>query len=396
MNNQKKKIVEDNNSQKINNIMAAMIMCFNLINGAIGIESVSYLTIACVFVLFAWGMVNRKTIIYVNQLLIVVYVLFAFVFSFLRVPDTQYTWYYFKYFFGFCMLALFIGCQSISISKVIEYVQKIGFVCVIVFIFRGIENYDPSLQMGIAYSILPVLYASVINLIYGDGLKMLSIINIAGVVYCYFNYAPRGILLNIGITILIYAFISLGKNKPKNERFAIRSVIAVLISVTIFLGVTYLKSILMWINYFSSSVFGTEINAVGKALFLLSIGDLGNGRGALLDLAKSLAKDNFIFGHGIGYFESIQGGGGHVHNIVFQTICEAGVFFLAPLFFIIWKAFNKLLYVRTEKNKQIRTAFFLLLFTNGIVTLFYSSVYWQLLIFWFLLGYMTNNRNQYC
>ena len=396
MSNQKMIKEEESNLLKINNIMAAIVMCFNLINGAIGIDSISYLTIACIFILFAWGTVNCQTKIYVNQVLIVFYVLVVFVFSLIYVPNTEYTWYYFKYFFGFCMLALFVGSQKISISKVIEYVQKIGCVCIVVFIIRGFDNYDPSLRMGIAYSILPVLYASIINMKYGNSLKWLSVLNVIGVSYCYINYAPRGILLNIGITFLVYVFISLGKSRTKNERVAVRGMALIIILVVVFFFFTYLKSILLWINNFSVSLFGIEIDAVGKALFLLSIGDLGNGRGALLDLAMSLAKDNFILGHGIGYFESIQGMGGHVHNIVFQAICEAGVFFLVPLSCIIWNSVNKLVRAKREKNKGLTTDFFLLLFANGVITLFYSSVYWQLLMFWFLLGYLTKNRKCGC
>ncbi len=374
---------------RISNLIASLIICFNLINGAIGAENVSYLTIGCIFVLFAIGIINKEIKIYLKHTLIVVYVIIIFIVSFMVVPNTEYTWYYFRYFCGFCILALFIGSQNIDTTKVTGIVERIGCICVIVFIVRGINNYDVSLQMGIAYSMLPVLYASAIDLINEKKWKTLPIINIVGIFYCYFNYAPRGVLLNIAITVLAYMFIKITENKSKSKRVIIRIVTIVMLIVFLFIVFTNLSQVLVWINDLAVSIFGRPIQAIGKALYLLSIDDLGNGRSELLDFVKTLIKDDFIFGNGIGYFESYEMG--YTHNIIFQAICEAGVFLFIPLIYIFCKSLKELLSDKLDEKERYNREFFLLLFSTGIVTLFYSSVYWQFFTFWFLLGYIMRN-----
>lgn len=41
-----------------NDLMVAIIICFSLINGAVGVDNISYLTIAVVSVLFVKGFIS--------------------------------------------------------------------------------------------------------------------------------------------------------------------------------------------------------------------------------------------------------------------------------------------------------------------------------------------------
>lgn len=376
----------------INNLMASIVICFSLINGALGIDGISYATSACVFILFLCGIVKGEARVYIDLFCVILYILIVFVVSFFVVEDTYYTMYYFMHFMGFGTISLLVGRQRIVIEQVIKYVERIGLVCLIVFVMRGFEQYDASLQMGISYSFLPVLCVSLIDLIHVRTKSILAIVNVVGISSCYINIAPRGVLLNVFITVILYVFITFGKHKSRSFQYVFRIIAISVIIVAVILLYNYFGTILLWLTEIFYEVTGIKIYALEKAAFLFNSGDFSNGRDSLIDLAKELTRENYILGCGIGHYEVLQGSGGYVHNIFYQAICEAGVFFTIPLIVLFFVLIKYLVHIDRSKEK-LSMPFFLMLFTNGFVTLFYSSVYWKLLLFWFLIGYIINKQS---
>lgn len=376
----------------INDILSSIIICFGLINGAIGYEGISYITISIVFVLCFLGLIKNSIRVNKYIIIITIYVLFVFLISYiLHDYNCYYTTYYFMYFIGFGIVSLLVGSQTFSIKKVLKYVELIGFVCILIIAVRGFDDYDASIQMGIAYSFLPVLYASLINLKETRLKNLLSLINPIGIIWCYSSMAPRGIWLNVIITLSIYFFIMYGKDTTNYHIKKSRIIIMILLILFTTIVALYFEKIILFISNNVYKIMGVRIYALDKMIFLLNSGDLSNGRLELINMALDLSYNHLLFGRGIGFFELIQGEGGYVHNIVFQTIVEAGILFFIPFVILLIVSIKRLLSIANGID-YLEKSFYIMLLSNGFFVLFYSSVHWKLLLFWFFVGYLLNNR----
>jgi len=377
---------------KLNSIIAAIMLCFNLINGTIGIDGVSYITIALVFSLLIWGLIRKTCSIYANTAKVVLYIITVFIISFLVVPDTQYTLYYFRYFLGFGIIAFIAGQQNFVIEDVLSYIEIIGAISITIFFCRGFDRYDASLKMGISYSFLTVLFAALITLRYSKQRKIIPILLIVSILGCYIMIAPRGIWVTIGISLLLYYYIMLGKRENSTNKIIIRGTIATVIIGGGILLFQNLFSVLSMLRDLVYSITNTRVYALDKAIWLLSNANATNGRDTLALNAREMISSNFIFGNGIGAFE-VQNYGLYVHNIFYQALCEAGIFFLFPTLCIMLYVIRRLL-KPIQESVIVQRLFLLMLFSNGFIILFYSSVYWQLLPFWFLIGFLLNYNDE--
>ena len=369
-----------------NNLLAAIIICFSLINGAVGIANISYLTIIISWILFIYCLIEKKANIYINAVFLIIYILVLFLFSYLFVSDSTYTSFYCMHFLGFGIISLLIGMQKLEIDKVEYYVENIGLVCNFIFLLGGFESYDASLEMGIMYSMLPVFLVSISTLISWKW-RVITILNILISLYLYITVAPRGCWLAVTIFMIIYIYHIISSKRGKT-----RGIIRITVITVIIIGIIYLYQnlsvVLNQINNIFSMITGNEIYAINKFLYLLSQENITNGRDVLGSLAIGIIKENWILGKGIGYFEA-QSGGSYTHNIILQAICEAGIFLLMPILILLVGCSIYLLFCDVENKREYY--FFLILFVNSIVQLFFSSVYWQNIMFWFFLGYTLKN-----
>ena len=368
----------------INNLMAAIVICFSLINGAIGIKNISYFTTGVILILFFLGLIKKKTFIYFRPLLIILFVLSTFLCSLILVPNNEYTLMYLLKFLSMGIVSLLIGRQKLSIENVIFYIEIIGTICTSVYLVRTLEQYHASLQMGITYSMLPVFYASCIELLYIKRHKLMSLFLFITLFYMFVQYATRGLWLVLVISILIYIYILLGRSGKGKSQILIYGITVTIMFVGIMFVIQNFVNVLYVISDLLYLVTGNRVYAIDKAIYLINSGNVGNGRDDLIMMASDVIEGNLFFGRGIGYFETISNGI-YVHNLFYQGLCEAGVFFLIPLLMILFNVIKQLL---TKKESMVSIFFFLLLVANGVIMLFFSSVYWQNFLFWFLIGYM--------
>ena len=376
-------IIQDIN---INNLIVAIIMCFSLINGAIGREGISYLTISFVFVFFVYGLFRKQTKVYLLPLVIILFISAYFAISLIRVYDTTYTIYYLKYFWGFCVISLLAGTQNISIKNVLRYSENIGIICCLVFIIRGFNGDDASILMGISYSMLPVFYAALINLRENHYNRIISLLNVIIISWCYIFVAPRGIWLNVAITIALYVFVSSGKNSSISSKRITRIALFIISIVGVLVIYKNFKYILVWLYNKIYEFTNIKVYALDKMIYLLNTMNLANGRDDLIVLANKIISGHLLFGRGIGFFESIQGSGGYVHNIIYQVLCEGGLILFVPFLFLFLYLIRYLFHIEKNQNR-LEMDFFLILLSNGFILLLYSSVHWKLLVFWLLIGY---------
>lgn len=373
------------------NLSTAIILCFSLINGAIGIPGISLFTLIVIAILILLSVSTRSVSFHQEMLLIVVFVSLVFALSFLCVRDKTFTKEYFLYFAGYCIITMFVGMQKIDIERVLSFTSLIGLICVLIMILRrGIETYDASLQMGISYSMLPVLVSSFILIKKYRKCIACSIANIFLIFNVYSKYAPRGTWLVLGIFFISSALVLTFTRKNTAKSKAKKIFLLIICFIALLLVIYDFTQILIAINNMYQSFTGKRIYSIDKYVFLLNQGDVSNGRALLWEKALETIKLSPIFGNGIGYYESVAGG--YTHNIILQSLCEAGLFFAIPVLVLILRSIYLLFLI--AKNDEIEFYYYGMIFTNGIVILLYSSVYWKLFIFWYLIGYVTPFRNK--
>lgn len=375
----------DPGNLEINNWLVALAFNFFFINEVIGAAGSSYITLMAILILCVISIYEKKFIVYPGAMILIGIVFGAFLVSFLRVEDIRYTFYYFRYFGGFCIISFLAGLQNIRVERVIAYMSPIGFAGMIVILIRGFSAYDSPHLMGLSYAILPVLLSSVLGVIFLDRVKrFLSIANIIMVLWCFVDIAPRGIWIVVACFMAINVFYVLCKSKWGGLRL-VKEVLFILLFSMIALGViVHFTDIILGINEYLSSEFGIKIYALEKYVFYFEKGNVLNERGEIWMNALKYIQENVLLGKGIGYYE-LRENGEYAHNLLLQVTCEGGLIMLIPVVFIVLKSLGALIKV-PDKGERNEYLFFAMTFSYGVVMLFWSSVYWKFAPFWFFLG----------
>ncbi len=375
---------------KINSWIAAIILCFPIINATIGINGSSVITLLFICFLCLLGILRNEFRIKSSVIILVSYILIIFCISFMRLDNWNRTMSYLMYFIVFDIIAYLAGIQNISEVETMQNMQRIGIICLVVLTLRGMEHLDSGHLMGLSYSFLPVLFSSVIFI--EKSSLGIAIVNIFLISWHLIKIAPRGVLLAITFFIAWCVFYKLCFIKNKRQRVATKILWIVIAGGVCLVIIMNLNEIILGIGTFLSDTFGIKIYALEKYASYLKKGNLSNGRDILFNQAYMIIKDNFLFGNGIGYFETVTNGS-YVHNIFLQALCEAGVFFLIPICVIIVKSVFRLIFSAGVMG-YVKYLFYVMSVTCGLVSLFYSSVYWILIYFWFFLGYSFTSNKQ--
>lgn len=370
---------------EVNNWLTAVVLSFFFINAVIGVAGSSYLTLMVMLILCVISIKRKQFIIYPSAMIFIGVILALFLVSLFSVRDTTYTFIYFQYFGGFCIISFLAGLQNICVENVIAHMSPIGFVGMIAVLIRGFSSYDWSHLMGLSYAILPLLLSSIIGLYLDIWTKLLSIANIIMALFCFNKIAPRGIWIVVACFMAIYGFYILCKSKQTGNRLIKEALFIAGLFIVIVSVIINFSEIILGINDFLYSKYGLKIYALEKYAYYFEKGDVLNGRNEIWNNALDCIRDNILFGRGIGYFE-FQGDGGYVHNLLLQVMCEGGIVLLIPVILIVLQSLRVLVRIPDISGRN-EYLFFALMFSYGVVMLFYSSVHWKFVPFWFFLGY---------
>lgn len=384
--------------EKVNSLIAALVFLFPFINGAIGVEGSSYITLGAIVVLTIISISNGTYRIGRAGVGIVLFLIIAFLISFVRLDDTRYTLIYFMYFGGFNIIALFAGMQDVDIDKMVNISIYMSFIGTVIYFIRGVDNVSTGIEMGTAYAMLGAFFVSIIGLLCGAKSRCLAVLNVALIFILQIQKAPRGVWLTVIFFVGLCGFYLLTWKKKYTTGLLIKVVLLILACVILVVFVGNLSNILLWLNDFLIKEFDIHIYALWKYSYYLEKGNLLNGRMDIWGSAFEVIKESAVFGKGIGFFETFMKGtleGAHAHNLILQVFVEGGVIFGIPvlcggiwcIYFLI-KASNRI------NNKQY--LFFVLLFCYGVVMLLYSSVYWMWVPFWFFLGFSLKDKFNKC
>ena len=366
------------------NLLAALILCFHFINAVIGIDGISIVVIGFVCAVALFYLVCRKIRISPSVILIFLFVLFAFLISYFRLNSTYYTQHYFLHFLSFGVISMVIGTQKSDTRSVVKWVIWIGAAGLPVCIARGFSAMDSGGTMGLSYTIFPIFCCALIALFLYRRLLIPALFDVVLSIYVFVSIAPRGIWLSLVFLLFCLAIYRI-TNAPNQSNRSIRKIISLIIStILIVLVIQNLPTLVSWLNDFFFNTFGVTVSALEKFLMYYDRNNLLNGRDYLWDAGKAYISNNFMIGYGIGYFEAAQGGS-YSHNILIQSLCEFGLFFFIPILVVLFFSAKFLLFTGRDIDLE-KYSYVALIITCGIFVLFFSSVYWMWIPFWYALG----------
>lgn len=366
---------------KMQSILASLVLCFHLINGALGISGASILMIGLILGLSFLATINRTFDWYARGVVSIILILFAFIASFALVDSSYHTRHYFMYFLGFGIISMMIGMQPVIIQEVASLNVYIGFFCLLAYTVRGFG--DPNQFMGNAYAMFPVLISSIIAFRYRGRIRILSALNVGLALNAYVKIAPRGVWLTLGIFVALILYQKVTSSENWRITYIKRLLLIALAIIAIVILATDFNEIILGIRNYLQEKFNITIRALEKFLFLSEQDNVSNGRDALWESAISLIKNSAGIGYGIGYYETINGV--HTHNILLQALCEGGIIFFVPILMMLLKSLWFILFpTRGVSDEALQ--YFVMITCTGIVYLFYSSVYWYWIPFWFYAG----------
>lgn len=368
-----------------NELTAALVLCFYLINGVIGIDGISNITIAVIWICYFINLFQKKAIFKNAVIFPIIYISIIFLISYIFVPNAGNISNYSMRFYAFCIISMIIGMQKIDVKKTLSYINIIGIICVILLNMREFDHYNTGEKMGISYAMLPVLLSGVIVLFLTKKYKLIALANIILIMRNYISIAPRGVWVSVALFLILFSFVFLKKNKIIHGFVAQTGYLVLMSSLALWFNEN-MEEILKNINDFFKRKLRMEIYAIDKYIRYLNKDDVFNGRDIRWQMASECIKRSPIIGNGIGYFETLSNGS-YTHNIFLQAMSEAGLFFLIPIIVIIYRSIKQIFSFH-DKLDDIERAYISMLFIIGIVVLCYSSVYWMWPPFWYLVGFV--------
>lgn len=369
--------------EKINSILFAAFISETLICSMLGkildlpnlAVIVSGLLLICVF--FFNRTISRKIIsLIVAAVIIMLLVMISFVFN-----GGDSTLNYFSYFLCFGGVSIFLVSIKYDIEYLIKTLIRI-YTCYIIFYVLFVRRtllsrtggayWDE--QIGRAYAFLPIILIAVILILYR---KLFTIrkyeqivmvfMGMLAFIFLIFDCGTRGTLVSLALSVIILLII-----KEKNVK---RNIIILGIGIAAVFILNYYQEILRVLQSVLDS-YGIKIVALDKMIFLMDLNSADNGRTLLYEAARKYFYSSPIIGHGVGYFEKMQGS--YVHNIFLEILCEYGV--IGMIFAGGFLIFNFAILIRGEISQtKIFGAF---LFCISIPMLLFNNTYWLVPQFW--------------
>lgn len=212
--------------------------------------------------------------------------------------------------------------------------------------------------------------------------KTLALIVTSGYLVLFLSFGSRGAIVSLFAFLAIYWIISArSKNKMINR---------LLMSMTAMIAVSLAFKLIIVNLYEFLSDRNTEILAISRIFQMLEDGkSMSTGRDYLAEIALTGIYHSPLFGKGIGSFDNYSGL--YPHNIILQLMWEGGILLTMPIIscFLtgISSIFNNCLKIEFR-------IFLLLLFSSGIIQLFFSSYLWMSLFLWLFI-WLTIRKSRY-
>lgn len=290
----------------------------------------------------------------------------SMVLSVFNVTAVSYTWNYFLNFLFYGVSGMLLCSVPLDYEKVLK---TISYVLIPYTAYLVIVHIPQIIAVGYLTEAMDISYTLLIGicavfLIWKKLSKVAkyfyAILLSIGIYYIFFLSSCRGAVLALGVFILI-----LYMSKKEYNFFRMFS-ICVIVAFVIFSWDTIFEALYRWFP------------DAGWIRRIIHSQDITSGRDEIFVKAIDLIINNFLFGIGIGGFESYMDGS-YTHNIFLQLFCELGV----PLGIIV-SAILLLWIIQSIlcKEKGREHEFLVFLICQFIPRLLLSSIHWMNSFIW--------------
>lgn len=381
----------------LNSTAVSVFLCANPLSWFLP----SFSGIIIIILLLAWGFVllNGELIRFVKMPLFI-HLSIATIFLFFLISyNINYldnaTSKYFGSFLIFGVTGIFFSQLKFSIYQVLRNISIISIpVWYIVYkmdfktVSQSLDSVDYGMWMGVSYGLLR-LFLSICILIlfyrnkFSPIYSIFLIILLVFYVGVYFAFATRGAILSIMIFLFSYYFVIQKSRLYKN-------VLLFLSACTLLTVYYYILDVIVFFNSTFNDL-GFEIRFFSKMQVLLESGNIDNGRVHLVQKAVQGIVESPLWGNGIASFEEKYGY--YVHNFFLQLFYEGGILFALPILLVL---FVMIRYIYVSSRVSLEEKIFLLfLVCSGLIELFFSSVLWRSVFFWFSIFYCVKLIQKY-
>lgn len=368
---------------KRNSVLYAAFISVTIICSIIStLISIPRISVVVTFILFMAAIINNRTVSYklaigilscgitisifwVNLLLNFSNVLIEYLIYFIVFGIT-----------GFYFNVIKIDEKLVYKTLYIVYgIYLVLYISIIRAPFLEAENYS-SIQMGKAYSFLPIILLTIIIIFFYKEYRNKIFYLGVGAAALYFmtvDCVTRGVLVAIA---MLFIFVMIAVQKT-----ALRKLALFLLILVGCLFVIYNVIDILYLSKKITNEIGIEVGAIEKALWQFETrGTMDNGRDKLISQALLLIRENWVTGFGIGYYEQMNNGI-YPHNIILELMTEFGVIGT----FVILLILGKGIFLCMDNSKIRRNddkILGLFLFSISIPQLCFSLSYWLLPSFW--------------
>ena len=277
-----------------------------------------------------------------------------------------------------CGAFIFSFCEIDEVS-VFRFCVFFGFAWLFLFLIKN--HFDVSNTFTFGYTLLPAVIASYLLLISKRDRIIIFIIRLVlflGLSFFLITSGSRGPVFCF-IFFLFIHYLPCVKNWKK----AIVYVSILIVFIVLLVNITAI------VTFIHDSIPG-KISFIEKTYNLLTRSEgVSNGRFEIIaEIFSEYKFTDFIFGIGIGSYNSTHLEEGYTHNLILSVVLDFGVI---GLVFIALIACLFFIHLFTEKKNN---NYFELLFAVSFVSLFFSGNYWKYFTFW-LLAFLMINASDY-
>lgn len=342
--------------------------------------------IAGIWLLLLWYIINYRLVIYRKWLLFTIYISIIVLVSFINIQG--HVDILALQFFEYGILGLLISITAINPKYFFDLCTRsmifLAVPCFILINNSATNIYTDDVNMGMTYGIMPLLFAIIAHFyLYKNSSSFICKISyiITAIITCILIIrGTRG--FTVCLIIMIYLLLSNNDGYNISKRKFILQIFIVAFMIVVILNAENI------ILLFATTInkLGIQFNSLEKMVYLISNGNITNGRTDIYRLAWEGFLDSPILGNGIGVFTDRFGSPymPFIHNIFLQLLYELGCVLPIPIFLIMINGLWKILFAIIDEDVK---CFFLVLFSASVPMLFLSSELWFNRVFWLMCGY---------
>lgn len=284
--------------------------------------------------------------------------------------------YVFQYLsFGTCGVICAL-CMPVRFKAFLKAATVLTVVFIVISIMEHFEDAEVS-SFNFGYALIPGVISTFLYICYLiEEKKRASVVMVIVLflveIVVFLKYSSRGNLVQlfafgIGVIMVIYG----------------RKLLGIILLSLGGIAILSIDKILVFL-YELTQKYGVNISAISKSYYLIvtPTESLTHGRSELLTtVIANTSFGSILFGNGVGRFEQIAGT--YAHNSFLESFFEFGLLGVI-LMAIIYICCLKRMFDRSTTIREKHL--FLLLFVTVLVKMLFSSTYWRISGFWFLLG----------